>query len=141
MSFFFARGKSFNSSLPGEPADPFAPKEEYHKAREREDLGRRWDTGLVRYQPLGDDDFFISGYETGWTRICYVDRDGVMTVRDISLKEYGSDDFEAYCSLRDGIRLFKVAQIEWIQECEVPSNLPADWKTRTRLCNTWPTST
>lgn len=132
MSFFFVRGKTFNSLLSNEPVDPFAPKEEHYKANEREPLFRRWDTGQVRYQPLSDDDFFMSGYETGWMRIFYVDRDGVMTVRDVKLKEYGSDDFEAYCSLRDGIRLFKVAQIEWIQECEVPPNLPADWKTRTR---------
>lgn len=129
---FFARDKFSDHLLPVEPTDPFAPKEEYHKAKVRENLGRRWDTGQVRYQPLSDDDFFMSGYETGWMRICYVDRDGLMTLRDVSLKEYGSDDFEAYCSLRDGIRLFKVAQIEWIQECEVPPNLPADWKIRTR---------
>jgi hypothetical protein len=132
MSFVFVRAKSFNSLLPNERVAPFAPKEEHHKANEREALNRRWHTRQVRYQPLSDDDFFMSGYETGWMRICYVDRDGVMTVRDVKLKEYGSDDFEAYCSLRDDIRLFKVSQIEWIQECEVPPNLPADWKTRTR---------
>jgi hypothetical protein len=135
VSFLFVRGKSFNCLLPNEPVDPFAPKEEHHKANEREALDCRWNTGQVRYQPLSDDDFFMSGYETGWMRICYVDHDGVMSVRDVKLKEYGSDDFEAYCSLRDDIRLFKVSQIEWIQECEVPPNLPADWKTRMRHSN------
>lgn len=69
-------------------------------------------------------------YETVWARICYIDRNEAMTVRDISIKYSGIDDFEAYCALRHDIRSFKTARIKWMQETEVPHNLPADWKTR-----------
>ena len=132
MSIFYELGKVFGRLSPVKPLDPFAPKEEYHRAKEREALERRWDTGRVRYPPFSDDDFFMVNYETGWVRICYVDSNEAITVRDISLKYGGSEDFEAYCALRDGLRLFRVAQIKWIQETEVPLNLPADWKSRRR---------
>lgn len=130
MSFLNNLGRAFGQLSLSKTLDPFAPKEKINMRRMRASLGRRTETGNAFYPPFYDDDFFLAGYEAGWTRICYVDRDGVMSVRDISQKNVNDDEIEAYCALRHDLRTFKRERIKWMQEAEVPSDLPADWRTR-----------
>jgi hypothetical protein len=130
MSCFNNLGRAFGRLSSSKTLDPFAPKEKINRGRMRASLGRRTETGKAFYPPFCDDDFFLAGYETGWTRICYVDRDGVMSVRDINRKYVDDDEIEAYCALRHDLRTFKRERIKWMQETEVPSDLPADWRAR-----------